>query len=236
MSRGRASASLRRQRRRISRTRGGVAGGQRRPVGLALEDARDQVRHGLALERRAAREALEQHAAERPDVGAPVDRLAARLLGAHVGGGAEDHPGAVAPACRSWSATADEVAAGRPAPRRSWRARSRAPSPTPDGVIMTLPGLRSRCTTPRSCAASSAAAIWMPRRERLARRQRPAREALRERLALDELEHEVRRARRLLEPVDRGDVRVVERRERLRLALEARQALGVARRTRRAAP
>ena len=36
-------------------------------------------------------EALEQHAAERPDVGAPVDRRAARLLGAHVGRGAEDH-------------------------------------------------------------------------------------------------------------------------------------------------
>ncbi len=32
---------------------------------------------------------LQQHHAEGPDVGAPVDGLAAGLLGAHVGGGAE---------------------------------------------------------------------------------------------------------------------------------------------------
>ena len=32
-----------------------------------------------------------------------------------------------------------------------------------------------------------------------------------------------------LEPVDRGDVRMVQRRERLRLAFETRQALGIGR-------
>ena len=41
-------------------------------------------------EGRAAREHLVEHAAERPDVGPLVDRLSARLLGAHVGRGPED--------------------------------------------------------------------------------------------------------------------------------------------------
>ena len=56
-------------------------GGQRRPVGFALEDLRDRVRHGLARERDATGEHFEEHAPERPDVGALIDRLAARLLG-----------------------------------------------------------------------------------------------------------------------------------------------------------
>ncbi len=42
---------------------------------------------------RAPVEHLEQHAAEGPDVGALVDRLASRLLGGHVGGGAENRAG-----------------------------------------------------------------------------------------------------------------------------------------------
>ena len=41
-----------------------------------------------------------KHAAERPDVRALVDRLAARLLGAHVGGRAEHDAGARVPATR----------------------------------------------------------------------------------------------------------------------------------------
>ena len=41
----------------------------------------------------AAGQHLEQHDAERPDVGAPVGLLPARLLRAHVGGRAEDHAG-----------------------------------------------------------------------------------------------------------------------------------------------
>ena len=36
---------------------------------------------------------LVEHAAEGPDVGAPVDLASPRLLGAHVAGGAKDHPG-----------------------------------------------------------------------------------------------------------------------------------------------
>ena len=48
-------------------------------------------------------------------------------------------------------------------------------------------------------------------------------------LALDQLHHEGVHAGGLLDPVDRGDVGMVQRRERLRLALEPRQAFGVRR-------
>ena len=92
MSRRRFLASFSRQRREqlAQRARASRAGSASQS-GSRCEDARDHVRDGLARERLAAGEALEEHAAERPDVGAPVDRLAARLLGAHVGRGAEDH-------------------------------------------------------------------------------------------------------------------------------------------------
>ena len=67
------------------------AGRQARPVDLVLEHVGEHVGDQLAGEEPGAGEHLEQHDAERPDVGTPVDRLAARLLGRHVGGGAEDH-------------------------------------------------------------------------------------------------------------------------------------------------
>src|SRR5467141_4257320 len=63
--------------------------------------------------------------------------------------------------------------------------------------------------------------------QRLASRERASGKALRERLPLDELVYEVVRALHVLEPIDAGDVRMVEGGEQLRLALEAREALGV---------
>lgn len=68
----------------------------------------------------------------------------------------------------------------------------------------------------------------LPRdRQGLVDRNRAARSPLRQILALDELHDESVRASGLLEPVDGRNVRMVERRERPRLALEADQALGV---------
>jgi hypothetical protein len=78
----------------------------------------------------------------------------------------------------------------------------------PEAASMTLPGLRSRWTTPLSCAASTPAAICG--RSRAPRRAAAARaEPLRERLARDELEHQVALAADFFEAVDRRDVRVV---------------------------
>jgi hypothetical protein len=56
------------------------------------EHAGQRVGHRVAGEQRAAREHLEQHDAERPDVGPLVDREPFRLLGRHVRRRAEDDP------------------------------------------------------------------------------------------------------------------------------------------------
>ena len=62
-------------------------------IDLALEDVRQRVRDGLAVEQPLARENLEQDHAKRPDVGALVYRPACRLLRRHVGRRAHDHAG-----------------------------------------------------------------------------------------------------------------------------------------------
>ena len=70
--------------------------------------------------------------------------------------------------------------AGRGVRRRPpWRARSRAASPTPAGVIITFSGLRSRCTIPLSCAAASPRAICTARSSRVAQVESAALEPLR---------------------------------------------------------
>ena len=97
----------------------------------------------------------------------------------------------------------------------------------PSGVSLTFPGLRSRWTIPFSCAASSASAICRATARASSRGSGAALQPLGEVLALDELHDEGADAARLLEAVDRGDVRVLELGEELRLALEAGEAVGV---------
>ena len=65
--------------------------------------------------------------------------------------------------------------------------------------------------------------------ERFFCRNRPRRDPLRERLALDELENERLDVARFLETVDRRNVGMVQRREDLGLPLEPRQPLGILR-------
>ena len=93
MSRRRLRGSLTRQRAIRSRTLAGRGRRQLRQVGLAREDQTERLGDRLAVEQPRAGEHLVEHDAEGPDVGALVDGLAARLLGRHVGGGAEDHAG-----------------------------------------------------------------------------------------------------------------------------------------------
>ena len=65
--------------------------------------------------------------------------------------------------------------------------------------------------------------------DRIVCRHRPIGNELGERLTLDELEHQGAHAVLLFDPVNGGDMWMVQRRERLRLALEPRQALGIGR-------
>jgi hypothetical protein len=63
---------------------------------------------------------------------------------------------------------------------------------------------------------------------RLAYGHRSLREPMRQRSAIDSLEDQIRRALEPLEPVDGGDVRMAQRGEDTRFALEAPEAAGIA--------
>ena len=65
--------------------------------------------------------------------------------------------------------------------------------------------------------------------QRFVDRDGTVRDTLGEIVTLDEFHHEGVYATGLLEPVDRRDVGMIQRRERLRLALETRQAFGISR-------
>ena len=173
---------------------------------------------------RAARQHLEQHHAERPDVRALVDGPAARLLRRHVGGGAEDH--AALGARRRRRASGEFVGARRALDSRSSAfARPKSSTfTTPSGVILMLAGFRSRWTMPFSCAASSASAICARDGEGVGQAE-PSAPGVRAAAmpsasvgAWDELHHQVVGP----DVVERADVRMVERGKRPRLALEAR--------------
>ena len=66
-------------------------------------------------------------------------------------------------------------------------------------------------------------------RQRLIERNRAARNALRQVVALDEFHHERWTPLRLFEPVDGGDVRMVQRGEDFRFALKTREPIRVRR-------
>ena len=65
--------------------------------------------------------------------------------------------------------------------------------------------------------------------QRLIKRNRAARDALREVVALDEFHDERGGARTFFKPVDGGDVRMIERGEHFRFALKAREPIGISR-------
>ena len=89
MSRRRRSRSFSRQEGQERTQSSRRLGGKEAPVGRLLEDRSERIGACRAGERAPAGEHLEEHAPERPDVGASIQRLPAPLLGAHVGPGAE---------------------------------------------------------------------------------------------------------------------------------------------------
>ena len=96
-----------------------------------------------------------------------------------------------------------------------------------------LPGFRSRWTIPFSCAASRASAICCATATACATgRPRPGDcpplvRCCDQRLAVHQFQDQRRHAVGVLESVDGADVRVIERRQHARLALEARAPLGI---------
>ena len=105
----------------------------------------------------------------------------------------------------------------------------------PSGRTLMLAGFRSRWTMPCSCAASSASAICRAIGSASSSGIGPR--AIRSASVgpFDQLEDEGVHAVGFFEAVDRADVGMVQRREHLRFALEAREAIGIARETHQAA-
>ena len=82
---------------------------------------------------------------------------------------------------------------------------------------------------PRSWAASSASQICRAIGERLLERKPrgPARDPFRQRVAFNQLENQRARIAAFFQTVDRRDVRVIERGEELRFAMQPREPLGI---------
>src|SRR5262249_17894004 len=107
----------------------------------------------------AGQEAIEG-SAEAVDVGPRPEppRVAGGLLGAHVGGGADRRAGDVSALPLAEDGTSVRSSVGPPG--TAWpRGLARPPPATgvpPPRPTRTLPGLTSRCSTPRRCAYSIA--------------------------------------------------------------------------------
>ena len=199
--------------------------GQLRPVGLFADDGRDHVGERLARERALARQTLVQHAPEGPDVRAPVHGLAARLLGAHVGRrtqhesflGHEEAVGlrragpAVTTQRRNDRLGEPEVEQLDHALGRDANVRGLEVAVNDAGLVRRLEPLGDLPTHVDGLVDGQRSAL-QPRLEVLARH---------------ELHREEACVAHLVDAEDPGDVRVVQRRERLGLALETPQPLVV---------
>ena len=97
----------------------------------------------------------------------------------------------------------------------------------PRRVTNRLAGLMSRCTTPCAWAASSASAICAPSSSTSSSGSGAARDAILQRLAIEQLHHHELLAVVGADVVERADVRVIEVRDDPRFALEALDRVGV---------
>jgi hypothetical protein len=202
---------------------------QRVEVGIELQHRRQRVRDRVALEGRAPAEHLVEHRAERPHVAAVVHAVAAGLLGTHVGRGAQDHTG---------------QRAGRG--QRGGHGRTDLVRSRCGGILERAgqtevehldPPVSADLDVGRlEVAVDHAGSVrgFEPFRDlsgdldRLVERERSAFEAFGEVLALDELHGEEADLTFVVQTVNRGDSRVVQRGQQLRLALQAGQPVGVA--------
>ena len=186
-------------------------------LGLRAKHRSENVRDRLAVERLASRERLEEAAAKGPHVGALVHRLTTRLLRAHVGsrpeddaelGSLRDRPGLLAHFFRARERLRDPEVQDLHLPVGRELHVGRLQVPVHDSLLVgglePVRDLREHGL-------------------RVLERHGATLESLRQGLALDQLHRE----RAVLEAVERGDVRMIQRREEPGLALEARCALGI---------
>ncbi len=201
------------------------------PLGLMLEHSGQRVRRRLAVKGRLAGEHFEDDATECPDVGARVDRLAARLLWRHVGRRAEDDSrlshrggrdrrGVVGLGLEAWGLV---ERFGETKVQHLHRA------------VLTQLDVRGL-----EIAMDDALLVRRFERfgdlscdpQRFVNGNRSSSDPFGEVLPLDDLHHQRQRGdaacRRLLEPVDLGDARMIEGRQHFGFALESGQPVAIA--------
>ena len=194
----------------------GCRPGQPAPVGIGSDDRGHHIGQAVPPEGAASAQHLVEHAPEGPDVGPAVDALAPRLLGAHVVRGA-DHPARRRRRMRGGCGGVVE------------RRRTVIQDPGQAEVEqlhlavagqLDVGGLQVAVHDPSLVGGLEAQGDLARQRDRLRRRDRPARDAVGERLALDELHHDVVDVAGRADVVERADVRVLDGGDRARLARE----------------
>ena len=205
------------------------------PVGLMGQDCRDRVRECRARESGTAGQEFIEHAAKRPDVRPLVDHLPASLLRAHVGGRPENH---------AVTRVAD-AHCGRP--RQRWAgsiggAHFRQPEVedfhSTRGRNLDIRGLQIAMDDSSFVRGVERIGDLPRDRERLWNRQAldsclTSGELVREGVPFDQLQHQRRNAVRLLDAVDRTDMRMIEGREQAGFTLEPGETVGIRRKRRR---
>ena len=194
------------------------------PLRLAPKDGRDGVRYRAALERGAAGEHFVEDASECPDVGPFVDDLTPCLFGAHVSGRAQNR--ACAGVVRGHRRRLREV--GRRGSVRGLRQAKVEDLRHSLRRDLDVGGLQIAVNDPFLVSDIESHGDLPRDAQRVANRQaatsalaRDIRKCVRERLAVHELENQKAKAVSFLEAVDRADVRMVQRGEHSRFALEA---------------
>ena len=202
------------------------AGGQRSPIGFVFKDGGDRIRNGLAaIEDLLAGQHFKHDATKGPDVGSPVDRFAARLLGTHVSSGAKDHT-------RVGGIGAHER--GRHAERRCGVFRlQHLRKPEVEDFNLTFRSDLDVCGF--QIAMNDAFVVCRLERIRdlacdwqsVAESERATSDDFRQRFAVDKFEDDAGDPAIRLEPIHSRNVRVIQRCKDFRFALKSRKPLGI---------
>jgi len=198
--------------------------GQQGQVGFFFDDGGENVRQRAPAKRPRSGQALVQHAAERPDVRAPIHGLAARLLGTHVGRRAENqsllrHEEAVRFGGR-------RAFLGRPGANRLGEPEVEDLD-DPVGRDADVGRLEVAVHHARLVRRLEPLGDLPAHVDRFVHGQRSARNSSRQVLPRHELEREEANVVLLVDAVDPGDVRMIERGERLGFSFEAPEPLFV---------
>ena len=183
---------------------------QLRPVRFLRQHERERVRDVLAFKRPSGGQHLVEHAAERPDVAALVGGTSLRLFRRHVRRRAENgaEPG-------HHRRRRDRRRRGHLRTERRWRVHRFCEAEIEDfdrAVRTQLDIGRLQIAMDDALFVRGLERIGDLLRDsqRFGERERPLRNAIGQRWALDELEHQRVDAAAVLEAVDRSDVRMVE--------------------------